>query len=157
MIRKAKFGDIPALTELFLEMYDRSKFKGLDEPNIKAVKSIMMQSIQRHGNARAGGTCVFVIDREGALKGFIVGALEPVYHVGYKLQATDIFYYASKGAGRDAIRLFDAFIEWGESVSDLLHFQNGATDAVGDYSRVAALYERRGFRQSGVIYERSQQ
>lgn len=156
MIRQAKFGDIPALAALMDEMYRRSKYRDRDEIDMKSAKALVMQCIQRHGMQRAGGSSVFVIDRDGKIDGFIIGLLEPIYHIGKKLTATDLFYYArEKARPQDALRLFDQFIAWAESIPDVIEIRNGATDAIGDYRRVEALYRRKGLAQSGVIYERS--
>jgi hypothetical protein len=153
MIRQAKCGDIPALTELMLDMYRRSQYVEYDEPDIKETKSILLQAITRHGLKAAGGTCVFVIEEDGTLTGFIIGVLERFYHIGKKLSATDLFYYAIDGADpREAIRLFDAYLEWARKIPNVIRIRNGATDAIGDYGKVEKLYQRRGLTQEGVIY-----
>jgi hypothetical protein len=154
MIRPAKHGDIPAIAALFEEMYARSKYKGRDEIDMKLCKSLAMQSIQRHGLQSAGGACVFVIDANGVC-GFVIGVLDRVYHVGRKLMASDLFYYASARAQpREAIKLYDAFLAWAASIPGVIEIKSGATDAIGDYSRVENLYRRKGLVQCGVLYER---
>lgn len=158
MIRQAKFGDIPEIARLMQAMYLRSKYVGRDEIDIKEAKALAVQSVQRHGLKTPGGTCVFVAQDREPLTGFIIGVLDRVYHIGRKLMATDIFWYADDGSPRDAIMLFDAYLKWAGSVPGVIELKNGATDAIGgDYSRVAKLYERRGFKQTGVIYEKAVQ
>lgn len=155
VIRAAKFADLPKIADLMTEMYERSKYKARDEIDMKEAKALVMQSIQRHGLKTLGGTCVYVIEGEGKLDGFIIGVLKRTYDIGKKLQATDWFFYAREGVEpRSPIALFDKYLAWAEAIPDLVSLVNGATDAIGDPGRVEFLYRRRGFVQCGVIYER---
>ena len=122
---------------------------------MKVAKSLLVNSIQRHGAVGVGGTCVFVSENDGAIDGVIVGVLDRVYHVFDKLSATDLaFYVAPGGSPSSAGALFDAFFEWAEGIEGVIEVQIGATDMIQDYERTAALYRRKGFTQTGVIYER---
>lgn len=152
MIRPAKFGDINALVELMKEGHARSKYAGRDEVDVKEAKALLMASIQRHGLKREGGTCVFVTDQ---VDGFMMGMVDRVYHVGTKLVAQDLFYYAREGVKpQDAVGLLGAYLDWAESIPNVIEIRNGVTDIIGDVERVEALYRRRGFTRCGVIMER---
>ena len=153
--RPARFGDIPRLAELLEQAHQRSKYRDRTTVNVKEIKALMMQSIQRHGLAQAGGSCIFVTEHQGAVDGFIAGLLERVYHVGDKLSATDFFFYvAPDGSPASAGGLIDAFVDWARGVEAVIEIRLGATDIIQDYQRTAALYRRKGFIQTGVIYER---
>lgn len=154
MIRPAKFGDIPRLTEIMLEMYERSRYAEISTPEDGEIRSLLMQSIQKHGAPH--GTCVFVSEKDGEVEGFIIGVLERIYHFGADYWATDLFWYATKRCPpRDAIGLFDAMCAWAEANPRVKIIHPGATDAIGEYSRTELIFKRKGFRQSGVLYERS--
>ena len=153
--RPAKYSDIPRLTELLEQAHRRSKYRDRMSVSVKEIKALVIQAIQRHGLASAGGACVFVSEHEGAVDGFIAGLLERVYHIGEKLSATDFFFYvAPDGSPASAGGLLDAFIDWALGVDEMIEMRLGATDAIQDYERTAALYRRKGFTQTGVIYER---
>lgn len=153
--RAAKFGDIPRLTELLEQAYRRSKYRDRTTVSVKEIKSLMMQAIQRHGLAQAGGACVFVSEHHDAVDGFIAGLLERIYHVGDRLSATDFFFYVDPdGSPASASGLIDAFIDWALGIEGVIEIRLGATDIIQDYQRTAALYRRKGFVQTGVIYER---
>lgn len=155
MIRPARFTDITRITELVLEMHGRSRYAEVDEVDTKAVRSLLMQSIQRHGLKSPGGTCVFVDEPSDKIEGFVVGALDRLYHIGHKLMATDVFLYASERADLWAwSRLMDALAEWAAANPNVVELWSGVSDAIGDWHRTERLYQRKGMSQIGVIYER---
>ena len=155
MIRAAKFGDIPRLAELLEQAHQRSKYRDRTTVNVKEIKSLMVNAIQRHGLVSVGGACVFVSAYDGQADGFIGGMLDRVYHIGDKLSASDFFFYvAPDGSPESAGGLADAYIEWAQGIKDVIVIQLAATDVIQDYERTAALYRRKGFTQTGVIYER---
>lgn len=156
-VRDAKFADTPAIVHLLHEMYLKSPYVGRDEIDDRLARSTVMQSIQRHGLMRDGGCWVQVAEIGGDRRvvGFIIGMLDRVYHIGTKLMATDLFYYANDDADpKDAIRLLDNMIQWAESNPQVAEIKLGAVDTVGDYRRTEKLFQRRGFTQCGVIYSK---
>lgn len=154
VIRQAKFADLPRLIELLREMHGRSRYRDRGEVDEKAARSLLMTSMQRHGLKACGGTCVFVAEDQN-IQGMIVGIADRVYHVGTKLWATDLYFYVAEGADpRFAEGLYDAFTGWAEGMPDVVDIRNGATDAIGDFDRVAQFYKRKGLKQVGVIHER---
>ena len=135
--------------------YQRSKYRDRGSVSTKEIKSLLVNAIQRHGLTSAGGACVFVSEHEGVVDGFIAGLLDRVYHIGDKLSATDFFLYvASDGAPASAGGLIDAFVDWALAIEAVAEIRLAATDIIQDYERTAALYRRKGFTQTGVIYER---
>jgi len=154
-VRTAKFTDIPAILSMLEEMYEKSVYKGRDEIEPREARRLITTSLQRHGQMGPGGACVFVCGPEGAANGFIIGILDRIYHIGKKLMATDLYWYASDDASRkDAIALFDTYCVWADTNPRVLEIKPGATDAVGDYRRTEIIFKRKGFRQCGSIWVR---
>lgn len=154
-VRPAKFGDIPRLVVLLKQAHGRSIYARVGNIDEKAAKALLMQSIQRQGLLAAGGTFAAVAEKHAVVEGFLVGIIDRGYHIGDRLMATDMFFYLSEWADpRDAGRLLDAEIAWAAGVPGCVVLRAGVTDAIGDYRRAARLYERRGFRQSGALFER---
>lgn len=161
-VRAASAADIPALAALMEEAHNLSRYHDKAEIDVKETKAMFMRAIQRDGLAAAGGSHLSVAERvspDGTLRvvhGFMLGLLERVYHVGSKLWAGDVYLYVRPGSHpRIAQMLVDEYVRWAESIPDVIEIKLSATDAIGSYRRAANLYERRGFRQCGVIYERA--
>ena len=157
MVRKAKFGDIPRLAALLEQAYRRSKYSSRTSVNAKDMKAILVTAIQRHGLASAGGNCVFVSEHEGVVDGLIAASLDPVYYIGESLWANEVFFYvAPDGSPASAGDLIDAYVDWVQGIEAVIVQRLAATDIIDgvDYERTAALYRRKGFVQTGVIYER---
>ena len=150
--RPARFGDIPRLTELMAEMYERSIYRHDCEFDEKAARALLMRCIQRHGGQQDGSTFVFVADRAGIAEGFIIAALSRLYGIGTKLGAADThFYISSRAHARDAFKLIDAYRTWAAENSQVIEINLCATDAVGEHRRTEKLYRRLGFESFGVI------
>ena len=172
MIRTMKNGDIPALVEMFQEMHKRSVYATRDEIDVRELKRLLMASIQRNGHKTEGGTCCLVAERQGnsrgdivgmpdgnsrgGLSGVLIGVLDRVYHILHRLMATDLFFYTTADADpRAAITMFLAFERWAEGNPNVIEIKLGAADAIDPETRVTALYERRGYRRCGFMFERS--
>ena len=154
MIRPAKFNDIPVIVSLMIDGWSRSNLKDIDTIDVKEAKAVIMATIQRHTPKylREGGGCVFITD-DG--HGFIMGVIDRLYHVGTRLCAQDIFFYADPDCGGwDKVGLLDAYVEWALTIPNLAVIRNGITDIITDTDRVQELYERHGFTKSGVLMER---
>ena len=52
------------------------------------------------------------------------------------------------------MRLFDAYVEWAATNPKVVEIKASHTDATSDGERMGALYERKGFRRCGAIYEK---
>ena len=155
MIRKAKFGDIPRIVELLCEAHERSIYADTATMDTAEAKRLVMQCIQRHGHKTEGGCVVFVAETQGAVQGFIIGTLTRHYHICRELAASDLFFYATPDSDpRAAPRLLDAMIEWAETNPKVIAITQGVTDVIDSECRASALYERRGFRRSGLMFER---
>jgi len=145
MVRPALYSDIPRLVELLEEMHARSKYAEYPVSKRK-FKDLCMESI------RSGNGCLFVSEDKGEIRGFIIGAVDDLYHVLRVKYATDLFFYVSE-QGKGAGQLVTQFIDWAIAKPDVVTIRMGATDAITDFNRVAKLYERKGLTQEGVMHE----
>ena len=153
MIRKAKSQDIPAITALMVEGYERSKYRDIDTIDVKEAKALIFNAIQRHGLKKEGGCCVFVIDRDG-IQGFCVGALERLLNVGTRLKARDLFTYVRPGThGLESIKLVSAYLNWAKEIPNLALVGFDPTDILGDKERIAKFFGLFGFKEMGVMME----
>ena len=151
-IRRATFGDMMALKGMVHEMHERSRWSD-EKVNDKHVQSLLMQSIQRHGLQKAGGTFVAVADTGKSLEGFIIGALQPLYLIGERCEATDLFWYTRPGANAaTANRLMRAMHRWAEGAGAVL--RNAVSDAVTDPAKSGRLLRALGMREIGAVYEK---
>lgn len=151
-IRKAKFGDIPSITVLMREMYERSIYRDDCDFDEKETKALLMRCIQRHGGVQDGSTFVFVAVRSEMVAGFIIASLSRLYGISNKLSASDSHFYSTKLAHpRDAFKLIIAYEAWAEGNDQVIEINLCATDAVGDFRRTEKLYRRLGFEPFGVI------
>lgn len=154
-VRPALGADVFAIAGLIEELYQASPYVGIDEVDAKLARSTVMQCIQRDGLKSAGGSLVLVSEVDGKIRGFIIGLLDRVYHVGTKLMATDLFFYnAPDGHPKDGIAMLDRLIAWAEANPRVIEIKLGAVNTVGDYARTERLFQRRGFKQCGVIYDK---
>lgn len=156
MIRPAKFADVPRIAELLEEAYGGSIYADRAAFDVKTAKALLVQALHRHGHKTAGGSLVMVGEKGGVVEGFIVGAVERVYHVLDRFMATDMWFVCSKRADpRDASRMLKAFVEWAESNPKVIEIRMGITNAMGDgWRKAGKLYERAGFVEAGGMYER---
>lgn len=146
MVRPAQYRDIPRLTELMLEAHAGSKYAGY-KPNPKKFKGICMEMM------RSGKGCAFVSEVRGVVEGFLIGMTDDLYHILNEQYATDLFFYVSERDGRGGIALLDSFLAWAGSIPAVVTVRLGITDLVGDYDRIAKLYERKGLVREGLMYE----
>ena len=153
MIRPAKFVDIPEIIAMMTEAHARSKYLDVCGLDRREARSLLTNSIQRHGLKKEGGTCVFVTDQ---CDGFIVGLIDRLYHVGTKLCAQQVYYYCRLSSHpQDRIGLIAEYDAWASAIPDVVVIRNDVTDFVGDVDKVEALYSKSGYRRCGVIVERS--
>lgn len=160
MIRPATLSDLPRLLELVLEMHASSEFParmiGVDEIT---TRSILMDGVMRNGRTNNGGTLLNVVERDGAVEGFMLGILQRVYHICNRLEAQDFWLYCSKKApARASERLIDAYIEWAQANPKVADIMLSWTNVVGvKGEKLGRLYKRKGFERVGEIWKRAGQ
>ena len=139
--------DIPAICDLMEEAHATSKYKKYPLAMDRKFKPLVMESI------RSGNGCVFISTTDDKVTGFIIGAVDDLYHVLNVKYATDMFFYVTPAGGGAGVKLLNAFISWARGVPGVVRIRLGSTNAVGDYERTAKLFERKGLTQEGVMHE----
>jgi hypothetical protein len=154
MIRQARFQDLPALAAMLREMHGRSKYAGRVAISDKRLEATLLGMIAGQAQCGAGASFCRIAERGNEPVGFMAGLLDPVYHIGDKLTANDVYLYARPGAGSAAARLVRAYVEWAAANPKVVEIKLSWTDALPGAGRIGTLYSRHGFRQAGAIYER---
>lgn len=149
-IRVARFGDIPAIFDIMRETHARSRYADISKVNEKRAKALVMQAVQRHGGTIEGSTFVAVADAGDRLEGVIVGILQPLYLVLDILEATDLFWITREAHGATAARLLKAMHKWVPAGAVI---RQANTDAVSDIELSGRIFEQRGMRLTGHVYE----
>ncbi len=149
MIRPARVEDVPRLRVLAEEMLARSRHRH----RWNVVPALVTEMVVKIVGARGKGAIIIVGEHDGLIESFIIGLTARFYGVSDKLFATDRFIYATEAApATDLDELWEAFVAWGRSQPGVIEIMNGATDAIIDYRRMEKFYQRKGMKQSGVIY-----
>lgn len=152
-VREAKFVDVPTLVMLILEAHERSKYAEMCRVDAGEARQLFMSALQRTTVKGPSGSCVFVSENGEKIDGLILGVLEPIYHVGDKFMATDLFFYVAEKAGHSAFaRLLSAFETWARANPKVIEIKLGVTDVLGDTTPVERFYERRGYQRCGAMF-----
>ena len=149
-VRLARFGDIPPMRALCAEMHARSRYADIAKMDESALRNILQSSVNAMGRRAA---CWVSTDAGDKPTGFLVAVTDRVFGIAHELYATDVlFYVGSCGAARDAGNLLDAMLAWAETHPGVIETRLGVHDAIGDWERVGALYERKGMARNGAMY-----
>lgn len=153
-VRDGKFVDIPVLMALLEEGHANSKYTDFTIDKNEC-KQILMGALQRTQVKGEGGTCVFVYDDDG-IQGFIIGITERIYHIAKEFMATDIFFYIAKEYNDPmAFRLLlKEFEQWAWSNPRVKKIDLGVTNIIGEPRRLAVVYKRFGYSESGLMVEK---
>jgi hypothetical protein len=157
VIRAATTGDLPRLFELVMDVHARSSFRerGI-EPSPTIVRSTMLEGVRKHGGQHAGSTLVNVIEYRDRVEAFMYGLLQPIYGLGIGLEAQDFLLTTSAKAPKLApALLIDAYLTWALACEKVRDIYLSWTDVAGvDGSKIARLYQRKGFQRCGEIWKR---
>ncbi len=152
-VRNANFSDIPDLVEIMLDGHKRSRYADTTTFDDIEVKQLLVRCIQRHGQYNYMGSLVLVSESDGIVKGFIVGILDQVYPGLKELRVTDLLFIFASGADpRDAREMLLRLIRWGHRNPKAIEIMLGVTDAIGDWRRVATMYEQTSFEPCGGLF-----
>lgn len=157
MIRAAKAMDVPQLAALLRAAFARSKYVGLGSIDVNYAKSFLLQMIMGHQQPGEEGTCCMVWEENGEVRGLHFAMRQRVYLVGDKFQASDVFFYLEPGSSPFAwAALLSRFLRWAKSDPAVIEITPGCTDIIPGvpWKRIAAMYQRAGFKQTGAIFAR---
>lgn len=150
MIRQARLQDIPELMRLLRNAHAGSHYAtqcGIDDV---AAKGLLMQVI---AGAWEGQTFAEVAEAAGTVEGFILGHTAPVYLIGDRQMATDLFWLASKRVDpRDPRRLMANMIAWARSRPDVIEIRCGATPVLQEPDKAGRMLKRLGLEPYGSFY-----
>lgn len=155
-IRKATFGDIPALCGLMREAHKRSRYCALAGFSEQRAKARLMNAIQRDGGQHEGSTFVAVSEHgEKGIDALIIGLLQSIYELSDDLEATDYFWYAAPGASAtSAKRLLRVMHKWAAACPKVVLIRQANTDAIVSPERSGRILTSQGMRLTGNIYEK---
>lgn len=158
MIRAAKAADTMAVIGLMQEAKAKSRYADIGEVDVKLAKLFLGRMVHFQGNRHAGGSLYVVSETDGALKGFFLAHLAPVYIVGNKLEAQDLHLYMSDDADpRDFFRCIALFDEWAASNPDVIEATLSLSDFIPDpegAELIERIYARRGYERTASVHKR---
>ena len=152
-VRAAKFIDVPRIVEIMREAHRRSRDAERTTFDEVDVKQLLLRSIQRHGHTNYMGSLVLITERDGDVKGFVIGILDLVYPGLKELKVTDLLFMVGEGADpRDAREMVLKLIEWGRNNPKVVKVLLGITDDLVEWTRVGDLYKGVGLEQCGGLF-----
>lgn len=154
MIRNARSVDIPIIVAMLHEMHKASKYFGRVEISDKAAENMLESAIASQGSHGPQGSHVIIAFEKGEPVGFMIGVLDRVYSIGTKLTANDLYLYTRPGASqKHVLGLLDSYVEWASSKRACIEIMLSWSDALPGAAKIAMLYGRKGFVQSGEMFE----
>ena len=160
-IRAATFGDIDAVCDLLEWSHGESVYADMFPFDKKATKRFLMWSMNHTGvkGKNSLPTLFWVAETFGIVSGVMLATMAPIYQIGIKLQASEIFWVGRKGVcePKDMSALFTRFTTWAEEDERVWEIKSSSSDAVmkdGLWREMAPFYERRGFETCGELYVR---
>lgn len=161
MIRPAKFGDIDALCDLLEWSHGISVYASMFPFDRAGTKKFLLWALNHTGHKGKNSlpTLFWVAETDGIVAGMMLATLQPVYQIGCRLSASEIFWVGRKGVCQpaDLSALFTRFTTWAESDERVVEIKSSSSDAVmqdGLWREMAPFYKRRGFEPSGELFVR---
>lgn len=155
MIRPGKSIDAFAITDIVLERHPDTRYFGHVGIDEQAARRLFAQAAQRHGGTNDGASWLMVNEVDGAVDAFILGMLTPIYVIGDKLGATDIFLLGRKSASpRTLMRLMDGYIGWAEKNPKVYEIGLSWANTIQGGEKFARHFEARGFTLTSQTYSR---
>lgn len=153
MIRPAHFEDIPRCLTLLERGHKNSRYATLGNIDVARARTLLASMVARMLALADEKTFFFVTVKSGKVEGFLVAVQQPIYMIGDKLQATDIYTIvdSARADPLDFMRLVTQLKQWTFRQENVIEVQAGLTDIMGDWRRLVPIYERLGFEQSGII------
>lgn len=157
MIRLAKFEDIPRCLEILEAAHKRTIYAQLGSVNREKARGIITTMAVRMTSAGSERTFFMVAQKAGVVQGFLCALLNPIYQIGSRDQATDLYTIVdeSKADPADFLKLISAYKSWAMKQPSVLEVEAAVTDIMGKqaWQRLLPVYEQLGFEQSGVIFK----
>lgn len=144
MIRPATSNDIGSLLLLAEQMHAESDYRRF--PFAVSKMAALFNGLL------AGAGCIFVAERDGQVVGLVAGYCEENWFTTARVAGEYGLFVTQAARGASiAAGLMNAFRAWAEG-QGADQIVVGVTTGVHT-ERTAALYERMGFRRSGIVFE----
>ena len=155
MIRLATMTDTRRMADLMVEAGAKSRYRDICGVDHTYAKGLLREIVFNNENRSPAGTWVNVVEQDGQIQGYHIGMQQRIGLVGERFEAVDAQFYVTPDAPAKAyLQLLNSFYEWAERTPRIAVIRPGATDMLEDPERIAKVYERHGFRRSGLIFER---
>jgi hypothetical protein len=148
--------DLKATVALLHHACSRSIYAKMGGVNEKYATELFARAAWFHGQYEAGGMFWLVSEVDGKIEGFFLGQLAPVYHVGTKLEAQDIYLYTTGRAGPlDAVIMLRAFWKWAEACPEVIEITGSNSDFIpGNKEKLGRFLLSSGFVETNSVYKR---
>lgn len=154
MIRRATHQDVPTIAAMLREMYVSSKYAGRCSISEKTMDSVLNSLVASQSASGPNASFLRIALQDGKPAGFIAGVLARIYLIGDRLEAQDLFFYVRDGASpRIAPQLLDQYLEWARGHRQVIEIKASWNDTMPGAERAARLFERKGLRKVGEVYE----
>lgn len=154
MTRAGRATDIPEIEAMLREMHRASKYAGRVDISDKVMRFTLEAAVAGQNQNGPQATMVRIAEQKGAPVGFMIGTLARIYHIGDKLVAQDLWLYVRKGASAgNVLTLIDDYTAWWQANPKVIEGVLSWNDALPGASRVAKIYERKGYARNGELFE----
>lgn len=152
-LRRATLSDVPGMSDVLDDIHARSVYAGKATINPALARSVLAQSIQRHGGKGEGGTWCMVSESDGTVTGFIIGMLHPIYQVGEMCTATDLFWITTeKASARDRVGLMLSMVDWAKAHKKVFDIICASPATVSDPEKLGKIMAALGFEPFGSLW-----
>jgi len=146
MIRTARNQDIKAIVVLGQIALAESRFSEICGVDVPLAKGILLSAIA------SDTTAAIVSEENGIIDGVILGNVSNMYEVTDLPVVTHHLWYVTPGARPGtAMKLLDALHDWAGPDNLKRHLVH---DMIVDPEKSRKLFERRGYRLAGYLYEK---
>lgn len=158
MIRAAEHSDTKAIVALLQAVYRASIYVDFGGVDVQKATDLCTNMIHLMGNKGDTSSLVWAaVDDSGVVNGLIMGMRQPVYHIGTKQVAQEVFFVGDKESvsPQDMIALYRRFLTWADQPG-VIEIKASTTDVFRwqDWRTLRPFYEARGFVLSGEVFVR---
>jgi hypothetical protein len=118
------------------------------------MRRLLVMALSHHGK----GMYAAVVENGAAITGIIIAGTQPVYLIGDRLTATDLFWVCDGGEPRDAVALMKSMLGWAwlnPMVVEVVCASN--TVILEDPEASGRILQRLGMKPAGNIYRMERQ
>lgn len=152
MIRYAKMSDIPAIVGIMCIALEEANFSKNIKIDKKEAKSIIFQSIGRHGGEKEGSTFCVVAVKDDKVVGYLIAVLQRFHGITDVLEATDWQWYCTKDVhARDPLKMVRAMHKWAAKSPKCVAIIQANNDIWANPEAVTRSLEGLGMKRCGHV------